>query len=87
MVSKEGTGARPGRLVRGLARAVEAHGGAIYEQTSGTKRPLGESRALEGLVGIGVIHLQAYHWLDYDAVALAVLVIGISAVTLLALSI
>jgi hypothetical protein len=59
----------------------------IYEQTSGTKRPLGESRALEGLVGIGVMHLQAYHWLDYDAVALAVLVIGISAVTLLALSI
>ena len=59
----------------------------IYEQTSGTKRPLGESRALEGLVGIGVMHLQAYHWLDYDAVALAVLVFGISAVTLLALSI
>jgi hypothetical protein len=33
------------------------------------------------------MHLQAYHWLDYDAVALAVLVFGISAVTLLALSI
>jgi hypothetical protein len=32
------------------------------------------------------MRVQANHWLDYDAVALAVLVFGISAVTFLALN-
>jgi hypothetical protein len=33
------------------------------------------------------MHVQGGHWLDYDAIALAVLVIGIGAVILLALTI
>jgi hypothetical protein len=32
-------------------------------------------------------HLQSRHWLDYDPVALLILVVGIGAVALLALSI
>jgi hypothetical protein len=35
----------------------------------------------------GVMRVQSKHWLDYDPVALAVLVIGIGIVALLALSI
>jgi hypothetical protein len=34
-----------------------------------------------------VMRVQSRHWLDYDPVALAVLVLGIGAVALLALSI
>jgi hypothetical protein len=34
-----------------------------------------------------VVSVQSKHWLDYDPVALAVLVVGMSAVALLALSI
>ena len=37
--------------------------------------------------GGGVMRVQSRHWLDYDPVALAVLVIGIGIVALLALSI
>jgi hypothetical protein len=33
------------------------------------------------------MRVQVIHWLDYDAVALVALVLGISTVTLLALSI
>jgi hypothetical protein len=33
------------------------------------------------------MHAQRWHWLDYDPVALAVLVIGIGMIELLALSI
>jgi glycine/D-amino acid oxidase-like deaminating enzyme len=32
--NKEGAAVQPARLVRGLARAVERHGGVIYEQTA-----------------------------------------------------
>jgi hypothetical protein len=38
------------------------------------------------LSGVSFMRVQANHWLDYDAVALAVLVFGISAVTFLALN-
>jgi hypothetical protein len=34
-----------------------------------------------------VMNVQSRHWLDYDSVALVVLVVGMSAVALLALSI
>jgi glycine/D-amino acid oxidase-like deaminating enzyme len=33
LYTPDGASLHPGRLVRGLARAVEAHGGVIYEQT------------------------------------------------------
>jgi hypothetical protein len=33
------------------------------------------------------MHTKARHWLDYDSVAFAVLVLGMSAIELLALSI
>jgi len=33
------------------------------------------------------MHVQRRHWLEYDSVALAVLVIGLGAIELLALSI
>lgn len=33
LYTPDGASIHPGRLVRGLARAVEAHGGTIYEQT------------------------------------------------------
>jgi hypothetical protein len=39
-----------------------------------------------GIVGSVDMRVQANHWLDYDAVALAVLVFGISAVTFFALN-
>jgi hypothetical protein len=38
-------------------------------------------------MGIGVMRAQTVHWLDYDSIALAVWIIGIGAVSLLALSI
>lgn len=37
LYTPDGASLHPGRLVRGLARAVEAHGGAIYEQTPVTE--------------------------------------------------
>jgi glycine/D-amino acid oxidase-like deaminating enzyme len=36
LYTPDGASIHPGRLVRGLARAVEAHGGSIYEQTAVT---------------------------------------------------
>jgi len=36
LYTPDGASIHPGRLVRGLARAVEAHGGVIYEQTAVT---------------------------------------------------
>jgi glycine/D-amino acid oxidase-like deaminating enzyme len=36
LYTPDGASLHPGRLVRGLARAVEAHGGVIYEQTAAT---------------------------------------------------
>jgi len=43
---------------------------------------------LEGAPGRGALMIvQSRHWLDYDPVALVVLVVGMSAVALLALSI
>jgi glycine/D-amino acid oxidase-like deaminating enzyme len=36
LYTPDGASLHPGRLVRGLARAVEAHGGVIYEQTQVT---------------------------------------------------
>jgi glycine/D-amino acid oxidase-like deaminating enzyme len=36
LYTPDGASLHPGRLVRGLARAVEAHGGMIYEQTNVT---------------------------------------------------
>jgi glycine/D-amino acid oxidase-like deaminating enzyme len=37
LYTPDGASLHPGRLVRGLARAVEAHGGVIYEQTQVTE--------------------------------------------------
>jgi hypothetical protein len=37
--------------------------------------------------GLKVMRVQSGHWLEYDPVALVVLVLGIGALTLLALSI
>jgi len=37
LYTTDGASLHPGRLVRGLARAVEAHGGTIYEQTRVTE--------------------------------------------------
>jgi glycine/D-amino acid oxidase-like deaminating enzyme len=34
LYTPDGASVHPGRLVRGLAKAVEAHGGVIYEQTA-----------------------------------------------------
>jgi hypothetical protein len=37
--------------------------------------------------GVAIVRLQHNHWLDYDPVALVVLVLGVSTLTFLALSI
>jgi glycine/D-amino acid oxidase-like deaminating enzyme len=44
--NKEGATVQPARLARGLARAVERHGGTIYEQTRATDYTLGPSPKL-----------------------------------------
>jgi hypothetical protein len=44
-------------------------------------------RSRSGGTGEAIMHVQDRHWLDYDPVALAVLVIGIGLIELLALSI
>jgi hypothetical protein len=36
---------------------------------------------------MGIMLLKSWYWLEYDAIALVVLVVGLSAVTLLAFSI
>jgi len=67
LYTPDGASIHPGRLVRGLARAVEARGGVIYEQTavkafeSGTKARLitdaGELRARKAIVLAGEAYL------------------------------
>jgi glycine/D-amino acid oxidase-like deaminating enzyme len=46
LATPDGASIHPGRLVRGLARAVEAHGGTIYEQTNVQSYRFGSSAAL-----------------------------------------
>jgi hypothetical protein len=53
-----------------------------YWHTCGTKFPFNGLSTNHDRWG----HCQANHWLDYDAVALAVLVFGISAVTFFVLN-
>ena len=67
LYTPDGASIHPGRLVRGLARAVEAHGGTIYEQTSitdfkGGSTPsliteAGELRARKAIVLAGEAYL------------------------------
>ena len=71
LYTPDGASLHPARLVRGLARAVEAHGGVIYEQTPvtaiGSKRlltPAGELRASRAVVLAGEVYLtrlRQYH--------------------------
>jgi hypothetical protein len=70
----------PGRRVKGRKVArfendSRERNRQTYRHTCGTKCPFN---------GLSTNHSN--HWLDYDAVALAVLVFGISAVTFLALN-
>ena len=59
--------------------------------TQVTSRPYGEFgtrvAADRSLRARCVMRVQSGHWLDYDPVALVILVVGIGAVALLALSI
>jgi glycine/D-amino acid oxidase-like deaminating enzyme len=67
LYTSDGASLHPGRLVRGLARAVEAHGGTIYEQTQvaefhGGRNPrlvtvAGELRAVKGVVLAGEAYI------------------------------
>jgi len=67
LYTPDGASLHPGRLARGLARAVEAHGGVIYEQTAvtsfqgGSKARLitgsGELRARNAIVLAGEAYL------------------------------
>jgi glycine/D-amino acid oxidase-like deaminating enzyme len=67
LYTPDGASIHPGRLVRGLARTVEAHGGTIYEQTyvtgfkGGTNPSLiteaGELRARKAIVLAGEAYL------------------------------
>jgi glycine/D-amino acid oxidase-like deaminating enzyme len=67
LYTPDGASLHPGRLVRGLARAVEAHGGVIYEQTQvtefhGSARPslvteAGELIAAKAIVLAGEAYL------------------------------
>ena len=68
LYTPDGAGIHPGRLIRGLARAVEARGGILYEQTSVTRfeggnkarliTPAGELRARKALVLAGEAYLS-----------------------------
>lgn len=70
LFSPDGASIHPGRLVRGLARAVEAHGGTIYEQTEVTRfeggadarliTPGGELRAAKAIVLAGEAYLTRF---------------------------
>ena len=51
LYTPDGASLHPGRLVRGLARAVEALGGVIYEQTAVTDIEGGRSPRLETIAG------------------------------------
>lgn len=67
LYTPDGASLHPGRLVRGLARAVEAHGGVIYEQTEVTEfhggtlprlvTGAGELRATKAVVLAGEAYL------------------------------
>ena len=46
LYTPDGASIHPGRLIRGLARAVEAHGGTIYEQTAVTDFKSGSDASL-----------------------------------------
>jgi glycine/D-amino acid oxidase-like deaminating enzyme len=46
LYTPDGASIHPGRLIRGLARAVEAHGGTIYEQTAVTDFETGSDASL-----------------------------------------
>ncbi len=46
LLTPDGASIHPGRLIRGLARAVESHGGAIYEQTTVLDYKTGRSPSL-----------------------------------------
>lgn len=71
LYTPDGASIHPGRLVRGLARAVEAHGGVIYEQTAvtgfrGSSSPglvteAGELRARKAIVLAGEAYLTRLH--------------------------
>jgi glycine/D-amino acid oxidase-like deaminating enzyme len=71
LYTPDGASLHPGRLVRGLARAVEAHGGVIYEQTnvtdfhSGDRARLithaGELRASKAIVLAGEAYITRLH--------------------------
>lgn len=67
LYTPDGASIHPGRLVRGVARAVEAHGGTIYEQTRATDfngghnarlvTEAGELRARKAIVLAGEAYL------------------------------
>jgi glycine/D-amino acid oxidase-like deaminating enzyme len=67
LATPDGASIHPGRLVRGLARAIEAHGGVIYEQTQvldykvssspSLITPAGELRARRALVLAGEAYI------------------------------
>jgi glycine/D-amino acid oxidase-like deaminating enzyme len=71
LYTSDGASLHPGRLVRGLARAVEAHGGVIYEQTQVTKfqggqqprlvTEAGELRAKKAIVLAGEAYQTGLH--------------------------
>jgi glycine/D-amino acid oxidase-like deaminating enzyme len=70
LYTPDGASVHPGRLARGLARAVEAHGGTIYEQTTvvdfkGGSTPsliteAGELRARKAVVLAGEAYLTRF---------------------------
>ncbi len=67
LYTPDGASLHPARLVRGLARAVEARGGRIYEQTAVTEfkpgiliTPGGELRAKRATVLAGEIYLTRF---------------------------
>ena len=67
LFTRDGASLHPARLVRGLARAVEARGGVIYEQTPVTEfkpgslvTPGGELRAQRAIVLAGEAYLTRF---------------------------
>lgn len=67
LYSADGASIHPGRLVRGLARAVEARGGVLYEQTPVTEFKSGslitnggELRAKRAIVLAGEVYLTRF---------------------------
>jgi hypothetical protein len=65
-------------------RTIPENRNQINWRTCGTNYPFNGRWGV--LSGVSFMRVQANHWLDYDAVALAVLVFGISAVMFLALN-